>query len=179
MYFAFSSAVSIEPKNSDATQQDGPNIIPYGEGELDNKETHHQWYHPDISNPTDQSSNSNSNPTNQVNWSENTKKPSYKGSTTSSKSRDFKLVTDLEYCDRIVNSVAKVYEGSSADGLTHTINLEDGSKLQIHNINFQLIDQPNLLNYTKTPLDYRNEVGMGLGLEETQYLARPRTLSPL
>ena len=41
-YFAFSSAYSIEPHNSDATHQDGTHIIPYGVGDLEGEEPHHQ-----------------------------------------------------------------------------------------------------------------------------------------
>ena len=86
---------------------------------------------------------------------------------------------DLTYRDGKVKSVALVYEGASADILIHTIRMEYGSKLQIHNSNLQLIDQPGFSHLPKTPLDYRNEVGTGLTLQEAQDLVRPRTLSPL
>ena len=77
---------------------------------------------------------------------------------------------DLKYCDGKGNSVAGVYEGASSDILTHKIRLEDGSKLHIHDINLQLIDQPDFSNFPKTPMDYRNEVGTGLTLQDTQAL---------
>ena len=67
--------------------------------------------------------------------------------------------------------MAVVYEGDSSDSLTHTIRLEDESKLQIHDINLLLIDQPDLSNFPKIPLDYRNDVGTGLTLQEAQALA--------
>ena len=86
---------------------------------------------------------------------------------------------DLTYRDGMGKSVAVVYEGDSADRLTHIIRLEYESKLQIKNINLQLIDQPDFLNFPKNHLDYRNEVGMSLTLEEAHALARPYTLSPL
>ena len=86
---------------------------------------------------------------------------------------------DLKYRDGEGKSVVVVYEGDSADSLAHTIILEYSSKLQIHNNNLQLIDQPDLSNFPKTPLDYRNEVGTGLTLQESQSLARPLTLSLL
>ena len=72
-----------------------------------------------------------------------------------------------------------VYEGASADGLLHTIRLEDNTKLSVYDSNLQLLDQPNFSNIPNTPLDYRNEVGTGLTLGEAQTLARPCTLSPL
>ena len=72
-----------------------------------------------------------------------------------------------------------VYEGASAYGLLHTIRLKDNTKLSAYGSNLQLLDQPNFSNMLNTPLDYRNEVGTGLTLDEAQVLARPRTLSPL
>ena len=77
---------------------------------------------------------------------------------------------ELKYCDGKGNSVAVVYEGASSDILTHKIRLEDRSKLHIHDINLQLIDQPDFSNFPKTPMDYRNEVGTGLTLQDTQAL---------
>ena len=86
---------------------------------------------------------------------------------------------DLTYRDVLGNSVALVHEGASSDRLTHTIRLEYGSNIQIHNSNLQLIDQPDFSNLPKTPLDYSNEVGTGLKLQEAQVLVRPHTLYPL
>ena len=63
VHFDFSSAYSIDPHTSDIIHPDGPHVIPYGKGDLDREEPHHQWYRPDIANPTDQSINSNPNPT--------------------------------------------------------------------------------------------------------------------
>ena len=54
--------------------------------------------------------------------------------------------------------------------MTHTIRLADGSKLPIHDSNLQLLDQPDFSNIPNTPLEYRNEVGVGLSLEEAQNL---------
>ena len=86
---------------------------------------------------------------------------------------------DLTYCDGMGNSVAVVYEGYSADTLKYTIRLEDRSKLQIQDSNLQLIYQPDFSKLTKTPLEYWNEVGTGIILQEAQALSRPHTLSPL
>ena len=77
------------------------------------------------------------------------------------------------------NNISEVYDEASANGLKYTIRLEDGARLDTNNINLQLLDQPYFSNIPKTPLDYRNEVGSDLSLQEAQDLARPHTLSPL
>ena len=77
------------------------------------------------------------------------------------------------------NIVAWFYKGASDDSITHTRRLEDGSKLQIHDSNLQLIYQPDLSKLPKTPLGHSNEVGTCLILVESQSLAWPRTLHPL
>ena len=56
---------------------------------------------------------------------------------------------------------------------------EDNTKLSVYDSNLQLLYQPSFSNMPNTPLDYRNEVGTGLTLDEAQDLAIPRTLSPL
>ena len=179
MHFAYSSAQYIYPHTSDIINPGVPQVIPYGEGYLDGKEPHHQWYRTEIEKPTDQSSDSNPKPKTQVTWSDDTNPPALRGITTPFKSRDFLICIDLKYCDVMINSVAVVYKGASADSLTHNIRLEVGSKLQIHDSNLQLIDKPDFSNLPKNPLDYRNEVGPGLTLQETQDLAQTRTLSLL
>ena len=95
------------------------------------------------------------------------------------KSIEFQLGMNLLYCCGNKESETVVYEGASADGLLHTIRLEDKNKLSVCDSNLQLLNQPNFLNMPNTPLDYRNEVGTGLTLYEAQALARPRTLLPL
>ena len=92
---------------------------------------------------------------------------------------EFQLGMDLVYRDGKGNNEAVVYEGASADGLSHTIRLANGTKLAVHDSNLQLLDQPDFSNIPKTPLEYRNEIGKGLSLTEAQALARPRPLSPL
>ena len=86
---------------------------------------------------------------------------------------------DLLYCDGAGNYISAVYEGASANGLKHTLLLVDGVRLDTNDRNLQLLNQPDFSNIPKTPLDYKNEVGSGLSLQELQALARPRTLSPL
>ena len=85
----------------------------------------------------------------------------------------------LTYCDGIGKSVAVVYDGSSVDILTRTIHIEDRSKLQIHDSNLQLIDKPDLSNFPKKPLNYRNELVMGITLEEAQSIVQSCNLSPM
>ena len=171
MHFAFPSDFSIALQTSDVIYTYGPHVIPYVKVGLNGKEIHHQWYHPDISDPTDQSIDSNTKPTTQVTWSDDTMPPDSSRSIIPSQPRDFQIVMDLTYRDGMGKSVSVVYKGASADSLTHTIRLEDGSKLHIQYRNLQLIDQPDFSNLPKTPLDYRNEVGPGLTLLEAQALA--------
>ena len=84
---------------------------------------------------------------------------------------------NLLYCCGNEESETVVYEGASADGLLHTIRLEDKTKLNVYDSNLQLLDQLDFSNIPNTPLNYRNEVGTRLTLGEAQALARPRTLS--
>ena len=67
---------------------------------------------------------------------------------------DFKLGMDLVYCNGKGNNVVVIYEVSSASGLLHTIRLEDGTKLDVHDSNLQLIDQPYFSNIPRTNLNY-------------------------
>ena len=99
LYLTFSSAYYIDPQTSDIIHPDGPHVIPYGKGYLDSKEPHHQCYCPDIANPTDQYSDSNTKPTTQVTCSYDTKPTASRGITPPYKSRDFQIGTDLTYRD--------------------------------------------------------------------------------
>ena len=74
---------------------------------------------------------------------------------------------DLFYRDRDDKNISAVYTEASANVLKHTICLEDGSRLDPNNINLQLLDQPDFSNIPKNPLDYRDEVGSGLSLQES------------
>ena len=86
---------------------------------------------------------------------------------------------NLLYCCGNKENETVVYEGSSADGLLHTIRMKDNTKLSVYDRNLQLLDQHSFSNMPNTPLDYRKEVGTGLTLDEAQALARPHNLSPL
>ena len=86
---------------------------------------------------------------------------------------------NLLYCCDKKEDDTVVYEGASEDGLLRTIRLKDNTKLSVYDSNLQLLGQPSFSNMPNTPLDYRNEVGTCLTLDEVQALARPHTLSPL
>ena len=72
---------------------------------------------------------------------------------------------DLFYRNVAGKNISEVYEGDSANGIKHTIHLEDGARLDTNDSNLQLLDQPDFSNIPKTPLDYRNEVGSGISLQ--------------
>ena len=92
---------------------------------------------------------------------------------------DFELGGSIWYNDGKGNRSMAVYEGADASGTLHTVRLQDGSRLNVNQAHIQLLEQPDFSNIPKTPLDYRNEVGTGLSLEEAQALATPQVLSPL
>ena len=90
---------------------------------MDREETHNQCYLTEIENPTEQSSDSNPKPKNEVTWSDDTKPPASRRSKNPLKSREFQIGTDLAYREITGKSVAVVKEGSSSDRLTHTTRL--------------------------------------------------------
>ena len=108
VHFTFSSAYSIDQQISDVINPYGPHVIPYGKGDLDGKESHHQCYCPGIAKPTDQYSGSNPKFTAQVTWSDDTKPSVSSGGTIPSNSRGFHLGVNFTYCDGEVKSVAIV-----------------------------------------------------------------------
>ena len=83
---------------------------------------------------------------------------------------------DLIYRNGQCKNISVVYEGATADGLIHTARFEDGAKLTVHRSNLQQLSQLDLSKMPKTQLDYRNEVGTGLSIEEAQALSRPVTI---
>ena len=123
MRFDLYSAYYIEPQTSDTTHTYGSNVIPYGEGELDGKDPHNQWYCTEIENTTNQSRDSNPKPTMQVPWSDDTNPPASSEITPPSKPKDFQLGMDLTYRDGMGKRVAIFYKRASADSLTHPTRL--------------------------------------------------------
>ena len=77
---------------------------------------------------------------------------------------------NLVYSDVHGKNVPRFYEGASTDVLRHTIRLSDSSKIAVHNSNLELLDQPNFSNIPITHLDYINEVGTRLTIEEANKL---------
>ena len=75
---------------------------------------------------------------------------------------------NMLYCCGNEENETVVYKGASADGILHTIRLKDNTKLSVYDSNLQLLYQPIFSNMPNTPLDYRNEVGTGLALDEAQ-----------
>ncbi len=65
------------------------------------------------------------------------------------------------------------------DGFTHTVQQQDGTRLNVHNAHLCLKMQANLDNIPRTSLDYCKDVGKGITKEEAENLARPRILTPL
>lgn len=163
VHYAFSSAFTLDP-NSQIGDPANPETMLGPEGDIEDENPIHQWYCPETCDTVASSKASN----------DTDARPE-----SNSSQFDFKLGMDLVYRDGKGNNVTAVYEGASADGLTHTVRLENGTRVDVHDSNLQLIDQPDFANIPRTPLDYRNEVGKGLTLQEAQSLARPRTLSPL
>ena len=92
---------------------------------------------------------------------------------------DYKPGDDLWYNDGAGNRVMAVCEGETVDGSKHAIRLQDGTRLKVDGAHLQLLEQPDFSNIPKTPLEYRNEVGSGISLEEAHALATPQSLSPL
>ena len=71
-----------------------------------------------------------------------------------------------------------IYEGAMPDALWHTLCRDDGSKVVTPPSHVHFLEQPDFSNIPSTPLDYRNEVGIGILKEEVQGLAYPCVLSP-
>ena len=161
MHYAFSSAFSLEPELQTGDPSNVKDMLD-PDRDFKDKDPIHQWYIPGLNDtiifprvPPESDDNPNSS------------------------QFDFKLGMDLVYRCGKGNNVTAVYKGASADGLTHTVRLENSTRVDVHDSNLQLLNQPDFANIPKTPLDYRNEVGNGILLQEAQALTRLRTLSPL
>ena len=164
VHYAFSSAYSIDP--SAATTE--PHDIPAKPGDIEGENNIYHCYCP--------AEEDTSEPSRKVTWNKSTKSPAINQS---KKSIDFQIGMNLLYCCGNKENEAVDYKGASANGRLHTIRLKDNIKISVYDSNLQLLNQPSFSNIPNTPLDYSNEVGIGLTLDEAQALARPRTLSPL
>ena len=90
----------------------------------------------------------------------------------------FTLGQDVLYTDGSGSQLRMVYEGATSDGLWHTLHRDDGSKVMTPRSHVCFLEQPDFSNILSTPLDYRNEVGIGISKEEAQELIYPRILLP-
>ena len=75
---------------------------------------------------------------------------------------------EIVYRDRAGKNIPAVYDIASEKHIKHTIRLEDGARIDANDINLQLIYQPGFSNLPKAPLNYCNEVGIGISLKESQ-----------
>jgi hypothetical protein len=91
---------------------------------------------------------------------------------------DFTLGQDVLYTDGTGSQSRMVYKGATPDGLWYTLHRVDGSKVVTPQSHVRFLEQPDFSIIPSTPLDYRNEVGIGISKEEAQELAYPRILSP-
>ena len=64
-----------------------------------------------------------------------------------------------------------VYNGVMPDGLTHIVQRQDGTRLNVHDAHLHLEMQADLTNIPQTPLDYCKEVRKGITKEEAEALA--------
>ena len=91
----------------------------------------------------------------------------------------FELGMSLSYYDGKVKSDIVVYEGASIDDLSHTIRRHDGSQIIIHDYHLRIQLQPDLSNISSMPLEFRNEVNVGISKLEEQSLERPCIITPI
>ena len=75
---------------------------------------------------------------------------------------DFTLGQDVMYMDGKGLQARMVYKGAMPDGLCHTLCWDDGSKVVTPLSHVRFLDQPDFSIIPSTPLDYRNEVGLGI-----------------
>ena len=119
MYYAFSSAYSVEP-DTVVVAKPNPHVIPFENGDLDNEEPLHQFYTPKPINKafhTSQSIDYTPLPTRKVTWSNQTKPPA---PDQQKKPDGFQLGMDLMYRDGQGKTLPVVYEGDSVNGLLQT-----------------------------------------------------------
>jgi hypothetical protein len=77
----------------------------------------------------------------------------------------------LRFYDKTGQAETVVYEGVMPDGLTHIVQRQDGTRLNVHDAHLHLKMQADLTNIPQTPLDYCKEVRKGITKEEAEALA--------
>ncbi len=91
---------------------------------------------------------------------------------------EFKLGMNIIFKDGTGKSKHVVYKGATASGLKQVIRRIDGSWSHIDQSHLSFINQIGFENIPQAPLDYCQEVGIGISQEQAQRLACPRTLTP-
>jgi hypothetical protein len=91
----------------------------------------------------------------------------------------FELGMSLVFSDGTGCSETLVYKGVMPDGLTHTVQQQDDTRLNVHNTHLHLKLQADLTNIPCMPLNYCKEVGKGITKEEAEALACPQILTPV
>jgi hypothetical protein len=61
-----------------------------------------------------------------------------------------------------------VYKGATASGLKHVIRCIDGSQSNVDQSHLSFINQMGFENIPQTPLNYCQEVGIGITQEQAQ-----------
>ncbi|KAL7496856.1 hypothetical protein ACHAWT_005049 [Skeletonema menzelii] len=89
----------------------------------------------------------------------------------------FTLGEEVIYTDGSGNSSAVVYEGGSVNG-NHIIRTEHGDRIVTPAPHLKALNQPDLTNVPRTPLDYCKEI-KDVTQEELKELVYPRQLSPV
>jgi len=84
---------------------------------------------------------------------------------------------NLVYNDSQGNNEAVVYEGASAEGLSHTIRRKNGTRLSVPDSNLAFLQQRGMHNIPSTPLEYCKKIGVRLSKKEAQRIARPPNIN--
>jgi hypothetical protein len=159
--YAFSLAFTTSP---DSIPQ--PHIIPNDD---DDEIDEVQWYTPAHVRQNEQFNK-------RVCFSESTKPP--KPILHETPEIEFKLGMNIIFKDGTGNSEQVVYKGATASGLKHIIRLIDGSQSHIDQSHLSCINQIGFENIPQTPLDYCQELCIGISWEQAQQLLCPRAFTP-
>jgi hypothetical protein len=89
---------------------------------------------------------------------------------------DFKLDMNIIFKDGNGKSKHVVYKGTTAHGLKQVIRCIDSSQSNVDQSHLSFINQIGFENIPQMPLDYCEEVGIGITQEQAQQLACPRAL---
>jgi hypothetical protein len=154
--YAFSSAFTTSP---DCIPQ--PHVIPNEDNdEIDEV----QWYTPVHVGQNEQSNK-------RICFSESTKP--HKPILYETPGIEFKLGMNIIFKDGTGKCKHVVNKGATASGLKQVIRCIDGSQSHLDHSHLSLINQIGFENIPQTPLDYCQEVGIGISQEHAQQLTCP------